>query len=166
MDFENVINNIFGGSEGIWDSIWKQAQKGGIEITKMMLELFYVMKSNTTNPIDKALIGAALAYQLLPEDALPRDRFKWLGFLDNGLTIAFAYNKVRNSITPQIENQVNATLSQWFGLDMGQLPSYQSDRPNGPVVAPMPAPNVYQPQNVEVSQPQNAKLKDEDVIID
>ena len=57
---------------------------------------------------------AALGYQLLPEDALPRDKYGFLGFLDNGVTLVFAYNRVKSSVTPEIEHQVNNILSNWF----------------------------------------------------
>lgn len=113
-DLNNILSK-FGGAEQMWKYIQKYAAKGGREVTKTMLELFYVMKSPNTGMLDKTLIGAALAYQLLPEDLLPRDKFGILGFLDNGVTLAFAYNRVKKLVTPQIENQVSVMLNQWFG---------------------------------------------------
>lgn len=115
MDELNNILSKFGGTEQLWNYIKIYAAKGGREVTQTILELFYVMKSPNTGIIDKTLIGAALAYQLLPEDLIPRDKFGWLGFLDNGVTLAFAYNRVKKLVTPQIENQVNVMLDQWFG---------------------------------------------------
>lgn len=115
-DFKNLMAR-FGGAEQMWNYIQKYAAKGGREVSKIVLELFYVMKSPNTGIMDKTLIGAALAYQLLPEDLLPRDKFGLLGFLDNGVTLAFAYNRVKKLVTPQIENQVAAILNQWFGED-------------------------------------------------
>lgn len=113
-NFSNIMSS-FGGADKIWDAIMKYAAKGGREITKTILELFYVMKSPNTGMLDKTLIGAALAYQLLPEDLLLRDKFGILGFLDNDVTLAFAYNRVKKMVTPQIENQVENILNQWFG---------------------------------------------------
>lgn len=114
MDELNNILSKFGGTEQLWNYIKIYAAKGGREVTKTILELFYVMKSPNTGMIDKTLIGAALAYQLLPEDLISRDKFGLLGFLDNGVTLAFAYNRVKKLVTPQIENQVKAMLDQWF----------------------------------------------------
>ena len=68
------ILKMFGGAENIWNAIQENAAKVGIEVTRTMLELFYVLKSPNTGMIDKTLIVAALGYQLLPEDALPRDK--------------------------------------------------------------------------------------------
>lgn len=115
-DFKNLMAR-FGGADQMWNYIQKYAAKGGREVSKTVLELFYVMKSPNTGIMDMTLIGAALAYQLLPEDLMPRDKFGILGFLDNGVTLAFAYNRVKKLVTPQIENQVTAILNQWFGDD-------------------------------------------------
>lgn len=111
------ILKLFGGAENLWAAIQENAGQVGIEATKTMLELFYVLKSPDTSMLNKSLIVAALGYQLLPEDALPRDRFGLLGLLDNGITLAFAYNRVKSSVTPEIEQQVNNVLRNWFDVD-------------------------------------------------
>lgn len=111
------ILKLFGGAENLWEAIQENAGQVGIEATKTMLELFYVLKSPDTSMLNKSLIVAALGYQLLPEDAMPRDRFGLLGLLDNGITLAFAYNRVKSSVTPEIEQQVNNVLRNWFDVD-------------------------------------------------
>ena len=111
------ILKLFGGAENLWAAIQENAGQVGIEATKTMLELFYVLKSPDTSMLNKSLIVAALGYQLLPDDAMPRDRFGLLGLLDNGITLAFAYNRVKSSVTPEIEQQVNNILRNWFDVD-------------------------------------------------
>ena len=111
------ILKLFGGAENIWTAIKSNAGKVGIESTRVMLELYYVLKSPETSMMNKTLIVTALGYQLLPEDVLPRDKYGLLGFLDNIVTIGFAYSKVKSSVTPRIENQVNNVLHQWFGVE-------------------------------------------------
>lgn len=126
------ILQMFGGAEDLWTSIMQNANKVGRESTKTLLELFYVMKSPETSVIDKGLIMAALAYQLLPEDALPKDKFGILGMLDNGAALAFAYNKVKSSVTPAISMQVNNILKQWFeGTEDNTI--YGSGEPARPI---------------------------------
>lgn len=155
------ILKLFGGPENIWTAIKDSAAKVGVESTRMMLELFYVLKSPETSIMNKTLIVTALAYQLLPEDVLPRDRFGLLGFLDNVVTIGFAYSKVKSSVTPQIEQQVNNILCQWFGnsvitgdSETGQ-PGYQ------------PVQSANTPTPYPYSQPQKPVWNDdEDVVID
>lgn len=168
MDELNNILSKFGGTEQLWNYIKMYATKGGREVTKTILELFYVMKSPNTGMIDKTLIGAALAYQLLPEDLLPRDKFGLLGFLDNGVTLAFAYNRVKKLVTPQIENQVKAMLDQWFGPEE----SDEEDDFSGyaPSVIPVTPDSRYSSnQGNNRQHPDNRSRRfnpDDDVVID
>ena len=75
------------------------------------------MIDNNTTATDKLLIGAALAYQVLPTDLLPRSKYGLLGFLDNAVAISFAYKRVQRAITPSIEAKVEDTLNKWFGRE-------------------------------------------------
>ena len=104
----------FGGMENILTAIKNGAVKAGRSTTKMMLELYYALKSPETSMVNKTIILAALGYQLLPKDLLPRKKYGLLGFVDNGITLAVAYNRVKKSITPEIERQVNDTMNGWF----------------------------------------------------
>ncbi len=175
------ILKMFGGAENLWASIQENAAKVGIEATRVMLELFYVLKSPDTSMLNKSLIVAALGYQLLPEDAMPRDRFGLLGLLDNGVTLAFAYNRVKSSVTPEIEQQVNNILANWF--DMDSQPSGQDWIPSDNSQSGNYAPQlVYQNSGQQTvnrpnmdgnfgtnTRPSNQKPvwdDDEDVVID
>ena len=106
-----------GNADKIWQSIKAYAKKGGRAATKVLLELYYVMIDKNTSGTDKLLIGAALAYQVLPTDLLPKSRFGLLGFLDNAAALTYAYNKVKQAVTPEIETKVENTLLKWFGED-------------------------------------------------
>lgn len=119
------IMNKFGGMENILTAINNGAAKAGRATTKMMLELYYVLKSPSTSTVNKTIIVAALGYQLLPKDLLPRKKFGLLGFLDNGITLAVAYSRVKSSITPEIEQQVTNTLNGWFGDGSQEYDDYE-----------------------------------------
>lgn len=108
-------NNLFDGSEKLWQNIKPYALKAGRESARIVLDLYYVLKSPNTPFLDKTLIFAALGYQLLPDDLITSENHGLFGALDNVATLTFAYNKVKARITPQIESQVDAVLSQWFG---------------------------------------------------
>lgn len=110
-DFKDIINS----AEKIWDGIKLYAVKGGRETTKIMLELYYVMVAKETSTVDKILIGAALAYQTVPKDLLPKSKFGLLGFFDNAAALMFAYNRVKKAVTPEITQKVDETLQKWFG---------------------------------------------------
>ena len=111
------LNNLFGGVDQLWQYIKEYASKAGCGATRVVLELYYVMKSPQTPTVDKTIIIAALGYQLLPNDLMSRKKFGWLGLIDNGVTLAIAYNRVKKRVTPQIEAQVSAILNQWFGTE-------------------------------------------------
>lgn len=117
------LNNIFGGTEQLWQYIKVYAAKAGREATRIVLELFYVVKSPYTPTLDKTLIIAALGYQLLPDDKklLSREKYGLLGLLDNGAALALAYNRVQTRVTPQIEAQVDAILNQWFDSEQSEI---------------------------------------------
>lgn len=117
------LSNLFGSAEQLWQYIKIYATKAGREATRVVLELYYVVKSPHTPALDKTLIIAALGYQLLPDDKklLSREKYGLLGLLDNGAALALAYNRVQTRITPQIETQVDAILNQWFGTERPEI---------------------------------------------
>lgn len=162
---------LFGGPENIWVAIKDSAAKVGVESTRMMLDLFYVLKSPETSIMNKTIIVTALGYQLLPEDVLPRDRFGLLGILDNVVTIGFAYSKVKSSVTPQIEGQVNHILQQWFGESVLTHKSENWSPSNEPSLPSQPVYQSLQSQDTPASYPYNQPQKsvwddEDDVVID
>jgi uncharacterized membrane protein YkvA (DUF1232 family) len=123
------LTNLFGNTEQLWQHIKIYAAKAGREATRLVLELYYVVKSPETPMIDKTIIISALGYQLLPDNKklLSREKYGLLGLLDNGTALALAYNRVKTRVTPQIEAQVDAILNQWFGSEQPQIePTSQS----------------------------------------
>lgn len=115
MDLEAIITQMFGNTENIWDYIKRFASTGTREVTRIVLQMYYCLMAPTTPVLDKVIIVAGLGYQLLPTDLLPRDKYKFLGYLDNGVSLSLAYSKVRNNVTPEIANHVETILNQWFG---------------------------------------------------
>lgn len=158
------LDNIFGNTEQLWEYIKKYAFKAGREATRVVLELYYVVKSPHTPTLDKTLIIAALGYQLLPDDRklLSREKYGLLGLVDNGAAIALAYNRVKNRVTPQIEAQVNIILDQWLGSE--QIMSSNDDNSDDmESYHPASMLNINLPI---VPNRYDEPLDDEDVIID
>lgn len=141
----------------VWRYIQQYAGDAGREATRLVLELFFVMKSPSTSAIDKGIIAAALAYQLLPEDLLPKDRFGLLSLLDNGVTIAFAYSRMKADVTPEISAQVDSILNQWFG-EQRVKDATEASEPNDYVV---PTPSVG-----PLASGPYRPLEEDDVIVD
>lgn len=174
------LSNLFGGAEQLWQYIKIYAAEAGREATRIVLELYYVVKSPNTPALDKTLIIAALGYQLLPDDKklLSREKYGLLGLLDNGAALALAYNRVKTRVTPQIEAQVDAILNQWFSPEQPQIetvperPQIPSGNDNfgGTYWEPQPATIPATPEPTIHSNRPNTPLggysDDEDVVID
>lgn len=109
IDYDKLINN----AELCLEFIKKQAIKGSKETTRIMLELYYVMMSDKTPKIHKFIIGSAFAYQLLPNDLLPKEEYGIVGYLDNATVLYLAYRQVKKRVTPEIVQKVNDTLDEW-----------------------------------------------------
>ena len=126
---EGVTNNDYvkkmqdGLKSGeILEKIKSGAQTAGKETTKIALELYHVMLAETTPTYDKVIIGAALAYQFMP-NLMNKDNFgPILSLLDTAVTLAIAYNRVKKHVTPEIEEKVNEQLAQWFHEDSPEEP--------------------------------------------
>lgn len=165
------LTKLFGSSEQLWGYIQQYAGTAGREATRMVLELYYVVRSPETSLIDKTIIVAALGYQLLPEDLMSTKKFGWLGLLDNGAALGVAYFKMQKHVTPEIKAQVNAILNQWFTDDQqvisGNTGQNTNNQPDG-YYNPQPQ-TVQTPPNFQTSRPvQPAQPYDdeEDVVID
>ena len=87
---------------------------GTKETSKMMLELYYVMLSEKTSKFNKIVIGAAFAYQFLPNDFLSKEEYGILGYLDNATILYFAYKRVKKSVSPEISKKVEETMNSWL----------------------------------------------------
>ena len=71
IDYDKIIHN----AGLILEYIKKQAIVGSKETTRTLLELYFVMMSDKTSKFYKFLIGAALAYQVMPNDFFPREDY-------------------------------------------------------------------------------------------
>lgn len=109
VDYEKLHNYV---DDGL-DAIKKFAVTGSKETTRMMLELYYVMMNENTSRFNKLVIASALAYQLLPNDFLPKEDYGVLGYLDNGTALYLAYKRLKKSVTPEIKQKVDETLVSW-----------------------------------------------------
>ena len=109
IDYDRLINN----AKFVLDYIKKQAVSGSTETARIMLELYYVMMSDNVSKFRKMLIGAALAYQFLPNDFFSREDYGAVGYLDNAAVLYFAYKRIKGAVTPEIARKVDETLAGW-----------------------------------------------------
>ncbi|MBQ1409390.1 MAG: DUF1232 domain-containing protein [Bacteroidales bacterium] len=100
--------------ENFWDKLKKYAKTAGSKVVFTALELYYALQSDTTPRWAKGVIIGALGYFILPLD-LVSDFLPGVGYTDDLATLTAAMLSVAKSITPEIEEQANKKLNEWFG---------------------------------------------------
>jgi len=99
---------------GLWKKVKSVAKKVGIKTIYMVLLLHYVLKSPDVPLEDKAKIYGALGYFILPIDLIP-DFIPVVGYSDDVAALAFALHAVWKNVTPEIKEQAQRKLREWFG---------------------------------------------------
>ena len=99
---------------GLWKKVKSVAKKAGIKTIYMVLLLHYVLKSPDVSLEDKAKIYGALGYFILPIDLIP-DFIPAVGYSDDVAALAFALHAVWKNVTPEIKEQAQRKLREWFG---------------------------------------------------
>jgi len=97
----------------LWTKLSKAAILLGKKSTWYVLVLFYTLQSPDVSAKNKALIMGALGYLILPTDLIP-DLIPLLGFTDDIAAIKIAYDAIKASVTPDIEQKADAKLAEWF----------------------------------------------------
>ena len=110
IDWRGKINALM-------DKLRPWALKAGRVATRPLLQFYYVMDDENTSTLDRVLIYAAIIYTILPMDLIPSAVYKFLGILDDGVSMLFVYKKIKDKITPKINAKVEDTLNEWFGVE-------------------------------------------------
>ena len=98
----------------LWDKIKDSAKRLGRYTTQKALLMYYVLKSKDTPTAAKAVVYGALAYLILPVNLISQRRHPILGWADEVAVIALAYKKIKQHVTPEMEQEAEATLDKWF----------------------------------------------------
>ncbi|MEX0776101.1 MAG: YkvA family protein [Phycisphaeraceae bacterium] len=100
--------------ETFWDKLKRYALVAGKPVVEMALQLFYALQAPKTPKWAKTVIIVALAYFILPVDAVP-DVIPVAGYTDDLGALAAAIATVHMYITDDIKHMAKAKLEQWFG---------------------------------------------------
>ncbi len=99
---------------GFWDKLAKYAKAAGREVVEKALQLFYAAQAPETPSQAKLHIYGALAYFILPLDAIP-DYIPVAGYTDDIGALYAAFATVAAHITPEIVEQAKQKADEWFG---------------------------------------------------
>lgn len=87
---------------------------------KPIVTFFYVVRDEKTSTVENVLIFAAIAYVLSPS-LVSKRIFRFLGVMDDGIAIAYVFNKIADKVTPEISRKVEETLDTWFGVEVAEV---------------------------------------------
>jgi uncharacterized membrane protein YkvA (DUF1232 family) len=97
-----------------WDKVKNFALKAGKEVIEKALWLYYAAQQPSTPTWAKTVIYGALAYFVLPLDAVP-DAIPVAGFTDDLGALAAALGAVAMYVNDEVKRLAAAKLSEWFG---------------------------------------------------
>jgi uncharacterized membrane protein YkvA (DUF1232 family) len=100
------------GKEKLWTKINRHAKRIGKELTENALKLYYSAKDENTPAWAKTVIYGALAYFILPLDAIPD--FLPIGYTDDLTTLIAAITTVSLYITKEHAEKAKQKIKQWF----------------------------------------------------
>jgi len=95
---------------GFWPKIRRVASK--IPFAKDILAVYFSARDEETPLRSKGLMFAALAYFVLPTDAIP-DFITGLGFTDDAAVLFALMNVVGRSVKPRHQQQADDTLNRF-----------------------------------------------------
>lgn len=100
--------------EILWEQFLNYGKKVGKAGLRPVLLLYYVMMSKDTPWKDKATIFTAIAYVVLPIDLLSAKRLPILGWIDELTSLVVAFDRMKQHITPDMEEKADRVLESWF----------------------------------------------------
>ncbi|MGO1766951.1 MAG: YkvA family protein [Advenella sp.] len=102
-----------GKPAGLVRKIARVANRAGRTVIHKALLLYYAVLNPATPAWARRVIYGALAYLVLPLDALP-DFIPGIGYTDDLSVIAAALAAVAYYITPEVKQQAEQATNRWF----------------------------------------------------
>lgn len=107
------LQNTVYSDESFWEKAKTYALVAGKEVIETALKLYYAMKDTDTPAWAKTIILGALAYFILPADAVP-DLIPG-GYTDDLGALAVAAWTVAQHIKESHTEMAQNTMERWFG---------------------------------------------------
>jgi len=126
-----MANVAFFSDKKFWNKLARFATQAGREVVEKALTLYFAAQRPETPLWARTVIYSALAYFILPTDAIP-DMTPIVGFADDLGTLAAALATVAMAITPEVKKAAHQKVLDWFGEDLPEVetePVAQGDNP-------------------------------------
>ena len=98
---------------GFWQKLNTFARKAGHDLVEKSLQLYYAAESPDTPTWARGVVFGALAYFVVPIDAIP-DVTPGIGFADDLCVLIGAVSAVAAHITPEVKDQADKKMAEWF----------------------------------------------------
>ena len=102
--------------ESLWRKLTRQARRAGREVVGYALQLHYAAHKPTTPTWARRTAYGALAYFILPLDAVP-DFIAGIGYTDDLGALTLALTTLAAHIDDDVRADADAQLGRWFGPD-------------------------------------------------
>lgn len=103
-------------TEGVFARLKSTSIRIGKPLVEKALYLYFALKNPKTPAWAKKIIYGALAYLVLPVDAIP-DLLPGVGFTDDLSVITAALATVSLYITADVKAQAEEKVNKWFNTD-------------------------------------------------
>jgi uncharacterized membrane protein YkvA (DUF1232 family) len=112
MSDELPVNNDYTDNR-FWDKLKRYAKVAGSEVIEKALWLYYAAQRPETPLWAKTVIYSALAYFILPTDAIP-DMVPLAGYADDLGALASAIATVAMYVTDDVKQKARDKMQEWF----------------------------------------------------
>ena len=112
--YEECTQKRYSGAD-FWIKLKLSAKIAGRELVEKSLWLFYAAKRPDTPIWAKTAIYSALAYFILPTDAVP-DFIPITGYTDDMAAIAAAVATISSYIDDEVKARTGKKLANWFDI--------------------------------------------------
>lgn len=99
--------------QSFWEKLKRFAKHAGAKVVELALQLYYTAQEPGTPTWAKSVIYGALAYFILPVDAIP-DVIPVAGFTDDLGALAAAVACVAMYLTPEVRRKAKQKMREWF----------------------------------------------------
>lgn len=112
-DLKKISDDSY-SDEKLWGKISRYSKTAGVSVIEKVLWLYYAAKRPETPAWAKAVIYSAIAYFILPIDAIP-DFIPLTGYSDDFVTLSAAVTTIAIYIDDSVKTKTKETLKTWFG---------------------------------------------------
>ena len=109
---KNELANIY-SEQSFWDKVRHSLKTAGVEVIRKCLWLYYAAQKPETPLWAKTVVYSALAYFILPIDAIP-DLLPGMGYTDDLIVLTAAIASISVHIDDTVKKQAEMKLKDWF----------------------------------------------------